>query len=200
MALVGLTLLSPRQELPYHLEQLLDNNRLTRCLLEWEVFGRLFNEDFSIDLLRSWQKVKEAAIIESITKVKFLFFDATTILLFALRRFLFQTANNYHLSAVGFRFLSSNQFEREQYVTTIHLVARQHRCLNRGLTQLPPGGIWAESFWTNYKKHVARIPCTCSWVPISSGSQISSFSLACNMFCNVCCLIGWWIRHGLRSL
>lgn len=100
-----MTLLSPRQELPYHLEQLLDNNRLTRCLLEWEVFGRLFNEDFSIDLLRSWQKVKEAAIIESITKVKFLFFDASTILLFGLRRFFFQTANNYHLiSAVGVRF------------------------------------------------------------------------------------------------
>ena len=59
MPLVGLTLFSPRQELPYHLEQLLDNNRLTRCLLEWEVFGRLFNDDFSIDLLRSWQKVKE---------------------------------------------------------------------------------------------------------------------------------------------
>lgn len=47
------------QELPYHLEQLLDNNRLTRCLLEWEVFERLFSEDFSIDLLRSWQKVNE---------------------------------------------------------------------------------------------------------------------------------------------
>ena len=90
MALDSLTLLFPRQELPYHLEQLLDNNRLTRCLLEWEVFGRLFNEDFSIDLLRSWQKVKEAAIIERITKFKFLFFDATTFLPFALRRFLFQ--------------------------------------------------------------------------------------------------------------
>lgn len=45
------------QELPYHLEQLLDNNRLIRCLLEWPVFQRLFNEDFSVDLLRSWQKV-----------------------------------------------------------------------------------------------------------------------------------------------
>lgn len=74
MPLVGLTLLSPRQELPYHLEQLLDNNRLTRCLLEWEVFGRLFNDDFSIDLLRSWQKVKESAIIEPITEFKFLLF------------------------------------------------------------------------------------------------------------------------------
>lgn len=45
------------KELPYHLEQLLDNNRLTRCLLEWPVFERLFSEDFSVDLLRSWQKV-----------------------------------------------------------------------------------------------------------------------------------------------
>ncbi|XP_028414822.1 telomerase protein component 1-like isoform X3 [Dendronephthya gigantea] len=44
------------EELPYHLEQLLDNNRLTRCLLEWPVFERLFSEDFSVDLLRSWQK------------------------------------------------------------------------------------------------------------------------------------------------
>ena len=45
------------QELPYHLEQLLDNNRLIKCLLNWPVFERLFSEDFSIDLLRSWQKV-----------------------------------------------------------------------------------------------------------------------------------------------
>nr|XP_047125336.1 TPR repeat-containing protein DDB_G0287407 [Hydra vulgaris]XP_047125337.1 TPR repeat-containing protein DDB_G0287407 [Hydra vulgaris] len=44
------------EELPYHLEQLLDNNRLIRCLLEWPVFDRLYDEDFSIDLLRSWQK------------------------------------------------------------------------------------------------------------------------------------------------
>ncbi|CAB3986857.1 Hypothetical predicted protein [Paramuricea clavata] len=44
------------EELPYHLEQLLDNNRLTRCLLDWPVFERLFSEDFSVDLLRSWQK------------------------------------------------------------------------------------------------------------------------------------------------
>jgi len=27
--------------------------------LEWEVFERLFSEDFSIDLLRSWQKVRK---------------------------------------------------------------------------------------------------------------------------------------------
>ncbi|XP_048581022.1 TPR repeat-containing protein DDB_G0287407 isoform X2 [Nematostella vectensis] len=44
------------EELPYHLEQLLDHNRLTRCLLDWEVFSRLYSEDFSIDLLRSWQR------------------------------------------------------------------------------------------------------------------------------------------------
>lgn len=121
MAVVGLTLLSPRQELPYHLEQLLDNNRLTRCLLEWEVFGRLFNEDFSIDLLRSWQKVKKAAIIEPMTKFKFLFFlTRSTILLLALRRFLFQTVNNYY----GLFYCPI----REQYVITILFVARQHRC------------------------------------------------------------------------
>lgn len=124
MAVVGLTLLSPRQELPYHLEQLLDNNRLTRCLLEWEVFGRLFNEDFSIDLLRSWQKVKKAAaIIEPMTKFKFLFFlTRSTILLLALRRFLFQTVNNYY----GLPLFCCPI--REQYVITILFVARQHRC------------------------------------------------------------------------
>jgi hypothetical protein len=44
------------EELPYHLEQLLDTNRLIRCLLEWPVFDRLYSEDFSIDLLGSWQK------------------------------------------------------------------------------------------------------------------------------------------------
>lgn len=119
MAVVGLTLLSPQQELPYHLEQLLDNNRLTRCLLEWEVFGRLFNEDFSIDLLRSWQKVKKAAIIEPMTKFKFLFFlTRSTILLLALRRFLFQTVNNYYGLPPFYCPI------REQYVITILFVAR----------------------------------------------------------------------------
>lgn len=65
---------SSRQELPYHLEQLLDNNRLTRCLLEWEVFGRLFNDDFSIDLLRSWQKVREALVSAKTAVFLLLFF------------------------------------------------------------------------------------------------------------------------------
>lgn len=31
---------------------------MIRCLLDWPVFDRLFSEDFSIDLLRSWQKVR----------------------------------------------------------------------------------------------------------------------------------------------
>lgn len=56
------------EELPYHLEQLLDNNRLTRCLLEWEVFERLFSEDFSIDLLRSWQKAGGYATASALYK------------------------------------------------------------------------------------------------------------------------------------
>lgn len=60
-----------RQELPYHLEQLLDNNRLTRCLLEWEVFERLFSEDFSIDLLRSWQKVRENLLLKTLETLKY---------------------------------------------------------------------------------------------------------------------------------
>ncbi|XP_047125381.1 TPR repeat-containing protein DDB_G0287407 isoform X1 [Hydra vulgaris] len=42
------------EELPYHLEQLLDNNRLIRCLMDWDVFERLYSEEFSIDLLHSW--------------------------------------------------------------------------------------------------------------------------------------------------
>ena len=63
------------EELPYHLEQLLDNNRLIRCLLEWPVFDRLYSEDFSIDLLGSWQKaggyaVAAAMYKESLTVLK----------------------------------------------------------------------------------------------------------------------------------
>ena len=45
------------QELPYHLERLLDNNRLIRCLMDWEVFDRMYSEEFSIDLLHSWRQV-----------------------------------------------------------------------------------------------------------------------------------------------
>ncbi|XP_057298417.1 TPR repeat-containing protein DDB_G0287407-like isoform X1 [Hydractinia symbiolongicarpus] len=56
------------EELPYHLEQLLDNNRLIRCLLEWPVFNRLYNEDFSIDLLRSWQKAGGYAVASALYK------------------------------------------------------------------------------------------------------------------------------------
>jgi hypothetical protein len=29
------------EELPYHLEKVLDNNRLMHCLLEWETFEQL---------------------------------------------------------------------------------------------------------------------------------------------------------------
>lgn len=44
------------EELPYHLEQLLDNNRLIQCLMDWEVFERMYSEEFSIDLLHSWRQ------------------------------------------------------------------------------------------------------------------------------------------------
>ena len=44
------------EELPYQLQQLLDSNRLTKCLLEWPIFNRLYDEDFAIDLLQAWQK------------------------------------------------------------------------------------------------------------------------------------------------
>ena len=56
------------QELPYHLEQLLDNNRLIRCLLEWPVFNRLFSEDFSIDLLHSWRKAGGYSVASALYK------------------------------------------------------------------------------------------------------------------------------------
>jgi len=56
------------EELPYHLEQLLDNNRLIRCLLEWPVFDRLYSEDFSIDLLGSWQKAGGYAVAAAMYK------------------------------------------------------------------------------------------------------------------------------------
>ncbi|XP_065072260.1 uncharacterized protein LOC135696706 [Rhopilema esculentum] len=56
------------EELPYHLEQLLDNNRLIRCLLEWPVFNRLFSEDFSIDLLHSWRKAGGYSVASALYK------------------------------------------------------------------------------------------------------------------------------------
>jgi len=56
------------EELPYHLEQLLDNNRLIRCLLEWPVFDRLYSEDFSVDMLRSWQKAGGYAVASAMYK------------------------------------------------------------------------------------------------------------------------------------
>lgn len=45
------------QELPYHLEQLLDHSRLAACLVEWPMFDRLCEEQYSLDLLHSWRKV-----------------------------------------------------------------------------------------------------------------------------------------------
>ncbi|RDD44594.1 Telomerase protein component 1 [Trichoplax sp. H2] len=44
------------EELPYHLEKLLDHSRLARCLLEWPVFEKLAADEFNIELLRSWRK------------------------------------------------------------------------------------------------------------------------------------------------
>eukprot|EP00794_Sanderia_malayensis_P017020 gene17020-18734_t len=56
------------EELPYHLELLLDNNRLIRCLIEWPVFNRLFSEDFSIDLLHSWRKAGGYSVASAMYK------------------------------------------------------------------------------------------------------------------------------------
>ena len=44
------------EELPYHLELLAEEERLRHCLLEWDVFNQLYNEEHSFDLLRYWQK------------------------------------------------------------------------------------------------------------------------------------------------
>ena len=30
------------EELPYHLEKLMDNNRLVQCLMDWNVFERMY--------------------------------------------------------------------------------------------------------------------------------------------------------------
>ena len=70
--------LSFPQELPYHLEQLVDNNRLIRCLLEWPVFNRLFSEDFSIDLLHSWRKAGGYSVASALYKESCKVFKSTT--------------------------------------------------------------------------------------------------------------------------
>ena len=44
------------EELPYQLEKLLDDSRLMKCLLEWPIFNRLYDEVFAVDLLKSWKK------------------------------------------------------------------------------------------------------------------------------------------------
>jgi tetratricopeptide (TPR) repeat protein len=44
------------EELPYHLERLLDHSRLAACLVEWQMFDRLFEEQYSVNLLHSWRK------------------------------------------------------------------------------------------------------------------------------------------------
>ncbi|RDD44588.1 Telomerase protein component 1 [Trichoplax sp. H2] len=43
------------EELPYHLEKLLDHSRLARCLLEWPIFEKLSADEYNIELLRSWR-------------------------------------------------------------------------------------------------------------------------------------------------
>ena len=59
------------QELPYHLEQLLDNNRLIRCLMDWEVFDRMYSDEFSIDLLHSWRQVRAPSFLFTVVKCTF---------------------------------------------------------------------------------------------------------------------------------
>ncbi|XP_066928434.1 TPR repeat-containing protein DDB_G0287407-like isoform X2 [Clytia hemisphaerica] len=56
------------EELPYHLENLLDNNRLIRCLMDWEVFNRLYSEEFSIDLLHAWRQCGGFGVASAVYK------------------------------------------------------------------------------------------------------------------------------------
>jgi len=56
------------EELPYHLEQLMDNDRLIRCLLEWQVFNRLFSVDFSAELLQFWRKAGGYSVAAALYK------------------------------------------------------------------------------------------------------------------------------------
>ena len=45
------------QEYPYQLVKIADKERLARCLTEWPVFDRLYEEDYSTQLLAYWRKV-----------------------------------------------------------------------------------------------------------------------------------------------
>ncbi|XP_066932772.1 LOW QUALITY PROTEIN: TPR repeat-containing protein DDB_G0287407-like [Clytia hemisphaerica] len=43
------------EELPYHLEQLSDSARLEKCLIDWNIFNRLYDEHFAVELIRFWK-------------------------------------------------------------------------------------------------------------------------------------------------
>ncbi|XP_072035865.1 TPR repeat-containing protein DDB_G0287407-like isoform X2 [Amphiura filiformis] len=47
------------EEYPYQLVKIGDQDRLARCLIEWPVFDRLFEDDYSTELLAYWRKVGE---------------------------------------------------------------------------------------------------------------------------------------------
>ena len=46
----------------------MDNDRLIRCLLEWQVFNRLFSVDFSAELLQFWRKAGGYSVAAALYK------------------------------------------------------------------------------------------------------------------------------------
>ncbi|XP_074643679.1 TPR repeat-containing protein DDB_G0287407-like [Tubulanus polymorphus] len=48
------------EEYPHQLKKLGDTGRLARCLTDWSVFDKLYNEEFSAQLLLYWREVGES--------------------------------------------------------------------------------------------------------------------------------------------
>eukprot|EP00058_Branchiostoma_floridae_P025527 XP_002611017.1 hypothetical protein BRAFLDRAFT_97506 [Branchiostoma floridae] len=53
------------EEYPYQLTKIGDHSRLAECLLDWEVFDHLYNEDYSSQLLAYWRAAGGAEEMET---------------------------------------------------------------------------------------------------------------------------------------
>ncbi|XP_019645560.1 PREDICTED: TPR repeat-containing protein DDB_G0287407-like isoform X1 [Branchiostoma belcheri] len=53
------------EEYPYQLTKIGDHSRLAECLLEWDVFDHLYNEDYSSQLLAYWRAAGGAEEMET---------------------------------------------------------------------------------------------------------------------------------------
>ena len=54
------------EEMPYHLEQLADDEGLVKCLVDWEIFECLYDDHFAVELIRFWKAAggyKKAAVV-----------------------------------------------------------------------------------------------------------------------------------------